>query len=546
LTALMVASKYGDIDLVRALIQSGADVNARDNNGLTALIHASKYGDVARVLTLIEAGAHVDSRDNCEWTALLHASKYGDVDRVQALVEAGADVSARNNEDRCALSIAREREHSEIVAYLESVEFQSQFGSFGFSEHEDMEIARSSVDLQDDENMFDSAADARYQTHSNYPDVDSSHITLGRKLGQGSYAIVHEGTWHGVNIAVKRIRLPHGESWCSESQDLLRQVFEDQVRPEVDIMSAIKHPFVVGCYGCCVDPPSILLELCPRGSLSQMLQTCREDEGLCLLMSWHQRLCMLRQVASAMKYLHSKNVFHRDLRAMNVLVAQDMTTKVSDVGLGKFVDEVSTRSAGTLGEGANPRWLAPELVSDDRPFTRACDVYGFGTIVWEMMEWRLPWEGMSSLQIIRAMVQGRGLEVAGQDRWHSLPGPAPQHPDTFSGISSLATQCLNPDPSIRPSFEDIVQILLQFEEQEPRQELCNVGSPRGVQSAQNNGSLDALNRLPTCCVCLDPNANTIMSGCGHLCLCQDCSDSAQVSTCPICRAPGTPQRIYLV
>lgn len=228
---------------------------------------------------------------------------------------------------------------------------------------------------------------------------------------------------------------------------------------------------------------------------------------------------------------------------MNVVVAQDMTAKVSDVGLGKFADEVSSRSAGTLGDGANPRWLAPELVSENEPFTPACDVYGFGTIIWEMMEWRLPWEGLTNVHIIRAMVQGRTLEAAGQDTWESLPGPAPQHTGTLPEVCSLAKQCLNVNASARPSFEDIVQILLRLEEQEPQEELA---PPVKSQDPQGNCSRDALNRLPVCCVCLDTNANTIMSGCGHLCLCQNCLSTGQVSNCPICRAPGVPQRIYLV
>jgi ankyrin repeat protein/serine/threonine protein kinase len=552
-TALMFACREGgDIDRVRALIEAGADVNASDNRGRTTLMVASgKGGDVDRVRALIEAGAQVNATANDGWTALMFASgDSGDVTRVCALIETGADVNARDTGGRSALSIAMEQGHAEVVAYLELQESQSRLASVGISDRGDRGgTAGSPTSLQNDPPSapdIDSTAhtSTRYQAYNEHAEIDNNHITLGRELGQGSYATVYEATWHGVTIALKRIRPPHGTSWSSATQDLFRQVFEDQVRPEVNIMSAIRHPFVVGCYGCCVDPPSILLELCPRGSLGQMFAACREDASLRRLMTWRQRLCMLRQVASAMRYLHSKNVFHRDLRAMNVLVAQDMTTKVSDVGLSKFVDQVSSRSAGTLGDGANPRWLAPELVSEDGPFTRACDVYGFGTIVWEMMEWRLPWENMSSVQIVRAILQQRGLEVASQESWSSLPGPAPHHTGTLPGISSLARRCLSTDPRARPSFEDIVQILLELEEREPQGELgSNVAS--GSHSAPNSGRrADALNRLAVCCVCLDADADTIMSGCGHLCLCRQCSEAGQFSSCPACRSPGLPQRIY--
>ena len=473
-TALMEASRLGDVERVRALIRAGADVNAVDDDGGTALMEASRRGDVERVRALIGAGADVNAVDDDGETALMFASgDGGDVERVRALIEAGADVNATSKDGSTALSIAWYRGTTDVAGILMEHDIQQWMAAIHIEHRVDADMGASLASPDGSRVVapdIDSPRHAPPQTgnHALRQDyVDISHITLGRELGRGSFATVYEATWQGVAIAIKQIRPPQNTTWSSADRALVRQVMEEQVQPEVRLMSAIRHPFVVGCYGCSLDPPSVLLELCPRGSLGQLLGACHKDAALRGLMSWRRRLCMLRQVATAMQFLHSKRVFHRDLRAMNVVVSRDMTAKVSDVGLGRFADEVSSRSAGTLGDGANPRWLAPELFTREQPFTQACDVYGFGTIVWEMMEWRLPWETVPSVQIIGTVLQGGTLEVAGPDRWASLPGPGPKHPGTMAGVSSLATKCLGVDPSARPCFADVVQTLLGLEEQEP-------------------------------------------------------------------------------
>jgi len=84
----------GNVDSVRALIEAGADVNAKDVRGATAL-HQAAYGNNAAVAALlIEAGADVNAK-NVRGATALHQAAYGNNVAVAAvLIEAGADVNA--------------------------------------------------------------------------------------------------------------------------------------------------------------------------------------------------------------------------------------------------------------------------------------------------------------------------------------------------------------------------------------------------------------------------------------------------------------------
>ena len=93
-TALMEASLRGYADVVKALLDIHADVNARDDYGETALMFAAGKGHAAIVGLLLTAGADVSARTPKGTTALILASKRGYLAAARPLLEAGADVNA--------------------------------------------------------------------------------------------------------------------------------------------------------------------------------------------------------------------------------------------------------------------------------------------------------------------------------------------------------------------------------------------------------------------------------------------------------------------
>lgn len=104
--ALIAAAKLGDVGQVRAQLQAGADVNARDSGQRTALLHAVRGGQLAFVRALIEAGAGLDVRDQDGRTALMEAARRKEAMPALDLVAAGADVNVADRDGWTALMFA--------------------------------------------------------------------------------------------------------------------------------------------------------------------------------------------------------------------------------------------------------------------------------------------------------------------------------------------------------------------------------------------------------------------------------------------------------
>ena len=115
---LMRASAEGHTEIVKVLLERGAQVDLQNNVGLTALMMASDSGCTEIVKVLLERGAQVDLPDNVGWTALMMASDSGCTDIVKLLLERGAQVDLQNNDGRTALMWASVRGPMDIAKLL--------------------------------------------------------------------------------------------------------------------------------------------------------------------------------------------------------------------------------------------------------------------------------------------------------------------------------------------------------------------------------------------------------------------------------------------
>ena len=120
-TALILASKFGYIEVVKILIENGADINAKDNGGTTALMNASTEDDYINYeicKLLIENGANVNDKDLQGANALIYASTFGNYETVKLLIENGVEINTQNKDGYTALMEAAISDDEEIVKLL--------------------------------------------------------------------------------------------------------------------------------------------------------------------------------------------------------------------------------------------------------------------------------------------------------------------------------------------------------------------------------------------------------------------------------------------
>ena len=117
-TTLALASEHGYVEVVDALIATGADVNKANKYGRTPICWASLSSHLEVVQALIAEGADVNKADNSGRTPISMASSNGHLEVVQALIAAGADVKKASSNRNSPISGASSGCHREVVKAL--------------------------------------------------------------------------------------------------------------------------------------------------------------------------------------------------------------------------------------------------------------------------------------------------------------------------------------------------------------------------------------------------------------------------------------------
>jgi len=117
---MALAAAFGHLEVVRYLLDKGAEVNAVASNGsgYTALTGAVAGGHLEIARFLAEHGAHVNYRYARGYSPLLTAAANGHLEIVKMLVANRADLEARSDDGKTALDFARERKHEAVASYL--------------------------------------------------------------------------------------------------------------------------------------------------------------------------------------------------------------------------------------------------------------------------------------------------------------------------------------------------------------------------------------------------------------------------------------------
>ncbi|KAL9317352.1 hypothetical protein ACSQ67_013869 [Phaseolus vulgaris] len=192
------------------------------------------------------------------------------------------------------------------------------------------------------------------------------------KLGQGGFGAVYRGKLpNGQIIAVKRLSRNSGQG-------------DTEFKNEVVLVVKLQHRNLVRLLGFCLEGRERLLvyEFVPNKSLDYFIF----DPAMKAQLDWEKRYKIIRGIARGLLYLHEDSqlrIIHRDLKASNILLDQEMNPKIADFGMARLVlmdqtEANTSRIVGTYG------YMAPEYAMQGH-FSVKSDVFSFGVLILEIV-----------------------------------------------------------------------------------------------------------------------------------------------------------------
>ncbi|XP_075083410.1 G-type lectin S-receptor-like serine/threonine-protein kinase B120 [Nicotiana tabacum] len=207
-----------------------------------------------------------------------------------------------------------------------------------------------------------------------YIETATKNFCPRNKLGEGGFGPVYKGVLpNGQEVAIKRLSRSSGQGI-------------EELKNEVKLISRLQHRNLVKLMGFCIHGEEKLLiyEYMSNRSLDVFIFGSRSDDKAAL--SWNQRYSIIEGIARGLLYLHCDSrlkVIHRDLKASNILLDEDMNPKISDFGMARIFGGNQTiantnRIAGTYG------YMSPEYAIQGI-FSEKSDVFSFGVILLEII-----------------------------------------------------------------------------------------------------------------------------------------------------------------
>jgi len=268
------------------------------------------------------------------------------------------------------------------------------------------------------------------QSQAVLQEIAHADLEYGDILGEGGFGTVYQGVWHDSTVAIKQLK-----------QQSLTEDSVAELHAEATIMSQLHNPHVLQFYGFCFDAPhfALVMEYMPEGSMYGLLHS---DQAL----GWDARTTMGIDIGAGLAYLHKRDILHRDLKSMNVLLYQQggqYRCKLTDFGLSKIKTETKTITADS-GQGTLA-WMGPELFGRRAVYAKASDIYSYAVVLWELATRATPFSDAHNPALIAKWV--------GDGEREDIPSDVPVP------IRDVITEAWAQDPASRLSATQIVKRL---------------------------------------------------------------------------------------
>ncbi|RGB31318.1 hypothetical protein C1646_817368 [Rhizophagus diaphanus] len=264
-----------------------------------------------------------------------------------------------------------------------------------------------------------------------------SDFTNIQNIGKGAYGNVVRANWKNSSrfFAIK--------SFNNDEHTLKEVVKELKLLRSVD-----DHENIIRLYGIIkiedtthqVNEYSLVLEYANNGTLNTYLNNYYDGLG------WNDKYRLALQLASAVEFLHEKEIIHRDLHANNILVHQN-NIKLADFGLSKKIAEASSSASKILG--VIP-YIDPNKFNDQNKnykLNEKSDVYSIGVLLWQISSGYEPFKKKGY-----SYDAGLMLFILNGKREGMIDGTPIEY-------NKLYTECWKYEPNERPNMQEVVSAL---------------------------------------------------------------------------------------
>ncbi len=294
------------------------------------------------------------------------------------------------------------------------------------------------------------------------------HYEIRSVLGQGGMGVVYLAHDRILrrDVALKVLTEAHAAQRA------------DSLRREAQALAALNHPCIAQVYGFEeFDGLSVLaMEFVDGRDLSTVLKSGPLD--------FIQAVTFASQIADALIYAHAHRVVHRDLKPLNIRVANDGTVKVLDFGLAQqglaAPNPTASATDATLSRyidlgvaNGTPGYMSPEQARGLATSTTT-DIWAFGVLLFEMLSGSCPFQRADALGTIAAVLER-------EPDWRSLPESIP------ASLVDLLRTCLQKLPDDRPqSMAAVKASLATVREAEPASHTVTDAPPEVVERMRND------------------------------------------------------------
>ncbi|GJM10182.1 MAG: hypothetical protein DHS20C11_24580 [Lysobacteraceae bacterium] len=307
----------------------------------------------------------------------------------------------------------------------------------------------------------------------NANNVEVPGYRIVRPLGRGGMASVYLAIQESVEreVALK----------VMSPVLLVDPSFSERFLREARIAANLHHRHIVAVHdvGAHGDYHYIAMEYLAAGAFGRKGNACEPDVALRIV----------KEIASALDYAHSKGYIHRDVKPDNVLFREDGSAVLTDFGIARATDSATqmTRTGSVIG---TPHYMSPEQ-SRGNQVDRRADLYSLGIVFYELLRGRVPFEGEDSLSVgIKHITEPVPVLPPALNQYQSLierllaKSPDDRYQTGEEVVEAIAALQTNPDVSVVPPSPDVpisrAQSTLLIDTGQRRKAEPNLGDLAGV------------------------------------------------------------------